>query len=96
MSLEVTDVTVHPITSEDDRLLAFGSVVFEDEFVVHDMRLVRTDSRVIVAMPNERHRGEFRDVAHPLNNACRERIRRALLAEYNRQVEDAAKRVGTP
>lgn len=94
MALDITSVQVYPEESDNERLLAFASVVFEDDFVVHNMRLVQADSRVIVAMPNERYRGEFRDVAHPINNDCRERIRRKVLEEYNEKVEDS-QRIGT-
>lgn len=83
MPLTVTSVHVYPDKSDNDRVLAHASVVFEEEFVVHDIRLVRADRRVVAAMPSERYRGEFRDIAHPINNDCRTRIRRRIIEAYN-------------
>jgi stage V sporulation protein G len=89
MSIEVTSVRVYPVEDGNERLLSFASVVFNDEFVVHNMRLVEADSGIIVAMPNEEYRGNFRDIAHPITNGCRERIREAIVEEFNREVPDA-------
>ncbi len=83
--MEVTSVRVHPVESGNDRLLAFSSVVFDEEFVVHNMRLVVADKGVIVAMPNEEYKGDFRDIAHPISNDCRERIRTAVIEQYNEE-----------
>lgn len=87
--MDVTSVRVHPIESPDnDRLLAFVSVVFDEEFVVHNMRLVIADSGPIVAMPNEEYQGEFRDIAHPISNECRQRIQHSVIEKYNQEVEE--------
>lgn len=87
MSLEVTNVRVYPVNEGNQQLLAFVSVVFNEEFVVHNLRLVETESKTIVAMPNEEHKGEYRDVAHPITNECRERIRQAVITAYNEHNE---------
>lgn len=86
MSIDATSVRIYPIESGNERLLAFASVVLNQEFVVHNVRLVRADSGVIVAMPNEEHRGSFRDIAHPISDNCRRRIRRAVIEAYNEEV----------
>lgn len=88
MSIQVSSVRVYPVESGNDRLLAFASVVFNDEFVVHNLRLVRANSGIIVAMPNEEYRGSFRDIAHPITNSCRERIRENVIEAYNEEVEE--------
>lgn len=87
MSIKVSSVRVYPVESGNDRLLAFASVVFNDEFVVHNLRLVRANSGIIVAMPNDEYRGSFRDIAHPITNGCRERIRENVIEAYNEEVE---------
>lgn len=84
--MEITSVDIQSVEEGDERLLAFASVVFDEEFVVHNIRLVRAESGVIAAMPNEEYRGELRDVAHPLNNEARERIRSAVIGAYNEEV----------
>lgn len=83
----MTSVSVYPVEEGNERLLAFSSVVFDDEFVVHNVRLIEADSRVIVAMPNEEFKGEFRDIAHPISNACREKIRESVITNYNQKVD---------
>ncbi len=87
--MEVTSVDLNPVETGGERLLAFASVVFDEEFVVHNIRLVRAESGVIAAMPNEEYRGELRDIAHPLNNDCRERICAELIRDYNEQVSES-------
>lgn len=89
--MDVTSVNVYPVEEGNERLLAFSSVVFDDEFVVHNVRLIEADSRIIVAMPNEEFKGEFRDIAHPISNQCREKIRDAIIEQYNKKVEDEEK-----
>lgn len=91
MSIDVTSVRVYPVDDGNDRLKAFASVVFNEEFVVHNLRLVEANSGVIVAMPNEEYRGNFRDIAHPITNNCRERIRRSVIEEYNKQADSEEK-----
>ncbi len=86
MSLEVTSVRVYPVEEDHERLLSFASVVFNEEFVVHNLRLVKADSGLIVAMPNEEYQGSFRDIAHPITDGCRKRIREAIIDEFNRNV----------
>lgn len=87
MSIKVTSVRVYPVREGNDRLLSFASVVFNEEFVVHNLRLVEADSGIIVAMPNEEYKGNFRDIAHPITNNCRERIRKSIIEEYNEEVD---------
>jgi len=86
--VEVTNVSVYPVEEGNERLLAFCSVVFDSEFVVHNLRLIDAESRVIVAMPNEEFKGEYRDIAHPISNNCRQKIRNTVIREYNGKVEE--------
>lgn len=83
----MTSANVYPVEDDNERLLAFSSVVFDDEFVVHNVRLIEADSRTIVAMPNEEFKGEYRDIAHPISNQCREKIRKTVVEEYNQKVD---------
>ena len=85
--MEVTSANVYPVEDDNDRLLAFSSVVFDDEFVVHNVRLIEADSRIIVAMPNEEFKGEYRDIAHPISNKCRDKIRSTVIDNYNHKVD---------
>ncbi len=86
--MEVTSVDVQPVDYEDNNLLAWVVVVFDEEFLVRNIRLVEADSGLVVAMPNEEFKGELRDIAHPITSECRQKIEEAVLGEYNRQVGD--------
>jgi stage V sporulation protein G len=85
--MNITDVQVKPSTDGNKRCLAYAACVFEREFVVHNMRLIKVHSGVVLAMPDEQYNGEYRDVAHPITNALREQLRNAVVEEYNRVID---------
>lgn len=71
-----------------ERVKAFASITIDDEFVVHDLRIVQGEKGLFVAMPSRRlPNGEFRDVAHPIKSEIREMVQTAVLEEYERQKE---------
>lgn len=81
--MRVTDVRVRKINT-DGRMRAIASITFNDEFVVHDIRVIDGDGGLFVAMPSKRTPdGEFRDVAHPINSNMRMKIQEAILAVYH-------------
>ena len=66
--MEVTDVRLRKVET-NGRMMAIASVTFNDEFVVHDIRVIDGNEGLFVAMPSKRTPdGEFRDVAHPINS----------------------------
>jgi stage V sporulation protein G len=71
---------------------AIASITIDNEFVVHDIRVIDGNNGMFVAMPSKRTPdGEFRDIAHPISSATREKIQVAVLAEYeNAAVEEDA------
>lgn len=87
--MEVTDVRLRRVNTEG-RMLAIASITIDDEFVVHDIRVIDGNNGLFVAMPSKRTPdGEFRDIAHPISSKTREKIQNAVLAEYERVSEDA-------
>jgi stage V sporulation protein G len=63
---------------------AIASITIDNEFVVHDIRVIDGNNGMFVAMPSKRTPdGEFRDIAHPISSSTREKIQAAVLAEYN-------------
>lgn len=70
---------------------AIASITIDNEFVVHDIRVIDGNNGMFVAMPSKRTPdGEFRDIAHPISSATREKIQTAVLAEYERaQAEES-------
>lgn len=88
--LEVTDVRLRRVSTEG-KMRAIASITFDEEFVVHDVRVIDGNNGLFVAMPSKRTSdGEFRDIAHPINSKMREKIQVAVLKEYESQEAEEA------
>lgn len=82
----ITDVRIRKINTEG-RMKAIVSITLDDEFVIHDVRVVDGNNGLFVAMPSRKtSEGEFRDIAHPINSQTREKLQEAVLAAYERQI----------
>jgi stage V sporulation protein G len=82
--MEITDVRLRRVNTEG-RMRAIASITIDNEFVVHDIRVIDGNNGLFVAMPSKRTPdGEFRDIAHPISSTTREKIQNAVLAEYER------------
>ncbi|MDA8200288.1 MAG: septation regulator SpoVG [Thermaerobacter sp.] len=80
--MEITEVRFRRMT-KDGSMKAVASVTLDNEFVVHDVRVVEGPRGLFVAMPSRRGAdGEYRDVAHPITPGARERIQRAVLDRF--------------
>jgi stage V sporulation protein G len=83
LSMEITDVRLRRVNTEG-RMRAIASITIDNEFVVHDIRVIDGNNGMFVAMPSKRTPdGEFRDIAHPISSTTREKIQQAVLAEYD-------------
>lgn len=88
--MNITDVRVRKISTEG-RMKAIVSITLDDEFVIHDVRVVDGNSGLFVAMPSRKTpSGEFRDIAHPINSATRDKIQAIVLEAYQREIEQQA------
>ncbi|MFP4687599.1 MAG: SpoVG family protein [bacterium] len=85
--MEVTSVKINPVNTEGNPL-AWAIVIFDEQFLVRNIRLVETNSGVILAMPNEEFRGKLRDIAHPITEECRAMITDAVIEAYNQAVPE--------
>lgn len=86
--MKVTDVRLRRVET-NGRMMAIASVTFNEEFVVHDIRVIDGNEGLFVAMPSKRTPdGEFRDVAHPINSSARMKIQDAVLAAYHLSSEE--------
>jgi stage V sporulation protein G len=95
--MNVTEVRISP--AKGGKVRAFASVVFDDCFIVNDLRVIEgREGQVFVTMPARKTRnGQMRDIAHPLNSETREQIEKKVLEEYHtalqsRVVSERAKR----
>ncbi len=86
--MQITEVKVFPI--QEDKLKAFVSVVFDGCFMVNDIKVIQGRDGLFISMPSRKKKnGEFKDVAHPLNNETRRMIETRVLAEYERAVGES-------
>ncbi len=95
--VEITGVRVFPV--EDEKLKAFVSIVLDRCFMVNDIKVIRGKDGFFISMPSRRKRnGEFKDVAHPLNQETRRRVEERILTEYHAVIsgEPAAVAVEEP
>jgi stage V sporulation protein G len=88
--MQITNVRIIKIEG-DDKLKALASVVFDDCFLVSDLRVVESDDGFFVAMPSKRKRdGSFKDIAYPLNNDFRQELERSILLAFEAAAETRA------
>ncbi len=82
--MKITNVRVRKITKEG-KMKAVVSVTLDDEFVVHDIKVIEGEKGLFIAMPSKKSSdGEYRDIAHPINSSTRESWQQQILDEYNR------------
>ena len=87
--MEITDVKVIPV--EDEKLKAFVSIVFDQCFVVTDIKIIHGPKGLFVSMPSKKRKdGTFKDIAHPLNNQMRQYLEEKVLSVYKQQVAQPA------
>lgn len=91
--MEITNVRVRIVEKENSKMRGFASVTIDDQFVVHDIRILEGDNGLFLAMPSKQIApGEYRDIAHPINAEARKIFSDAILAEYENELkkEDSA------
>ena len=84
----ITDVRVRKITKEG-KMKAIVSITLDDEFVVHDIKVIEGEKGLFIAMPSKKATdGEYRDIAHPINSSTRENLQRVILESYEKALEE--------
>lgn len=82
--MRITDVRVRKMT-QDSKMKAIVSITIDDEFVVHDIKVIEGEKGLFIAMPSKKATdGEYRDIAHPINSATRNRIQKIILDSYEK------------
>ena len=80
--MQITDVRVRKVAKEG-KMRAVVSITIDNEFVVHDIKVIEGEKGLFIAMPSRKAAdGEYRDIAHPINSATRERIQALILEKY--------------
>ncbi|MBD8973526.1 MAG: septation protein SpoVG [Clostridiales bacterium] len=82
--MEITDVRLKKVTKEG-KMKAIVSITLDNEFAVHDIKVIEGEKGLFIAMPSRKAAdGDYRDIAHPINQTTRERIQSLILAEYDK------------
>ena len=81
--MQITDVRLRKVNSEN-RMKAVASVTFDNEFVIHDIKVIESQNGLFIAMPSRKTpNGEFKDIAHPINTETREMLQKTIIDKYN-------------
>ena len=87
--MQITDVRVRKVAKEG-KMKAVVSITLDDEFVVHDIKVIEGEKGLFIAMPSRKASdGEYRDIAHPINSGTRERIQQIILEKYEAALPEA-------
>ena len=87
--MNITDVRVRKVTKEG-KMKAVVSITIDDEFVVHDIKVIEGEKGLFIAMPSRKATdGEYRDIAHPINSGTREKIQTIILKQYEQAMAEA-------
>ena len=80
--MQITDVRIRRVEKEG-KMKAVVSITIDEEFVVHDIKIIEGEKGLFIAMPSRKAAdGEYGDIAHPINSGTRERIQKLILEKY--------------
>ena len=86
--MQITDVRVR-MKGNDSKMKAIASITIDDVFVIHDIKVIDGEKGMFIAMPSRKAGdGEYKDIAHPINSATREKIQRIILEKYEATTEE--------
>ena len=81
--MQITNVRLNKTLNSESKMKAVASVTFDNEFVVHGIKIIDSPKGLFIAMPSwEKANGEHKDIAHPINQETRQKIQDAIFKEY--------------
>lgn len=84
--MQITDIRIRKVEKEG-KMKAVVSITIDEEFVVHDIKIIDGEKGLFIAMPSRKAAdGEYRDIAHPINSGTREQIQKLILEKYQETV----------
>lgn len=81
--MKITEVKVYPV-QDSGRLKAYATMVFDDAFIIRDLKIIEGDNGLFVSMPSRRRKDGFRDIVHPLNSDTRKEVEDAIIEEFKK------------
>ncbi|MEI3529597.1 MAG: septation regulator SpoVG [Bacilli bacterium] len=84
--MKITSVNVRKVEKEESRMKGIASVLLDDCFAIHDIRIIEGDNGLFIAMPSRKTAtGGYRDIAHPITPECRKMFEDAIIEAYNNE-----------
>ncbi|WP_343210086.1 septation regulator SpoVG [Anaerolentibacter hominis] len=91
--MQITDVRVRKVNKEG-KMKAVVSITLDNEFVVHDIRVIEGEKGLFIAMPSRKTSdGEYRDITHPINSETRNRIQAIILEKYQEACDEVEEEI---
>ena len=88
--MQITDVRVRKVAKEG-KMKAIVSITIDDEFVIHDIKVIDGEKGLFIAMPSKKSQdGEYRDIAHPINSGTRDRLQKQIREAYEAVKDEPA------
>ncbi len=85
--MKITEVKVYP-AKDGGRLKAYATIVFDNSFIIRDLKVIEGDKGYFVSMPSRKRKdGSFRDIVHPLNSETRREIEERIVDEFKKVLE---------
>ena len=86
--MEITDIRIRKMDG-DGKMKAIASITLDEEFVIHDIKIVDGEKGLFIAMPSKKtSEGEYRDIAHPIKTETRNRIQSMILDKFNQEISE--------
>lgn len=87
--MKITSVNIRKVNKEDSRMKGIASVLLDDVFAVHDIRIIEGTNGLFIAMPSRKtNTGEHRDTAHPINQETRTMFEKTILDAYEKALDE--------
>lgn len=87
--MKITSVNVRITEKEESRMKGNASILLDDCFAIHDIRIIEGDNGLFIAMPSRKTAtGGYRDIAHPITQECRKMFEDAILEAYNKEIAE--------
>ena len=83
--MEITEIKVYP--ANEGKLKAYATMVFDNCFIVRDLKIIKSEKGMFVSMPSRRRKDGFRDIVHPLNSETRKMVEDSIVEEFKKSAE---------
>ena len=89
--MKITSVGIKKVEIENSRMKGIASILIDDSFAVHDIRIIEGEKGLFIAMPSKKTpTGDYKDIAHPINPEVRSMFEEAILKAYEEAEEPAS------